>query len=134
MGNKHRQSYQVIIPLEMERNYPKPFEISAAQIIAEHFKSNATFIATGISKTPDIRIRNVLWEIKSPTGKGKRTIQHQFTRAKTQSKNIIFDTRFIKLPAAKVKPAVLRELSYHPTITRLAYINKDDTVTLLRDK
>jgi hypothetical protein len=38
------------------------------------------------------------WEIKSPTGKGKRTIEKNYAVAASQSKNIIFDLRRINVP------------------------------------
>ncbi|MBQ3326024.1 hypothetical protein IJG79_02685 [Candidatus Saccharibacteria bacterium] len=32
-----------------------------------------------------------MWELKSPIGKGKHTIQHQFNRANKQSKYLVID-------------------------------------------
>ena len=50
------------------------------------------------SKTPDIRMRSLNWEIKCPTGKSANTIKRAFKTALRQSKNIIFDLRSSNMP------------------------------------
>lgn len=42
---------------------------------------------------PDIMIQGVPWEMKSPEGKGKRTIKNTVQNASHQSVNIIIDLR-----------------------------------------
>lgn len=41
------------------------------------------------SKTPDVKIDGVSWEMKSPMGKSKNTIYNAMRRAVKQSNNII---------------------------------------------
>ncbi len=50
------------------------------------------------ARTPDIRMRDLDWEIKCPTGKSANTIKRAFKTALRQSKNIIFDLRNSKMP------------------------------------
>lgn len=45
------------------------------------------------SKTPDINMNNLLWEIKSPKGNSSRVIENNLRYAVKQSNNVIFDLR-----------------------------------------
>ncbi len=45
------------------------------------------------ARTPDIRMRGLEWEIKSPVGKSSNTIKRAFKTAIRQSSNLIFDIR-----------------------------------------
>ena len=77
-------SYSVIVPSNI---HPKPSikELSAAYILLEYFQKNIVFIPTTNSKSPDFLIGNKYWELKSPTGDGKRNLQHTISRALKQS-------------------------------------------------
>ena len=50
-------------------------------------------VNTPKSYSPDIMMRGLIWEMKSPNGKGKSTIEHIFRKAAHQSENIILDLR-----------------------------------------
>ncbi|MBQ3468043.1 hypothetical protein IJH19_00650 [Candidatus Saccharibacteria bacterium] len=84
--------YKIILPASSNTE-PTEIEISAAKLLANYFRANVEFIPRTSTKTADFLIQNTVWELKSPTGKGKRNIQHQFSRAMLQSKNIIIDAR-----------------------------------------
>lgn len=43
------------------------------------------------SKTPDFIMKGKAWEMKSPQGKSKTTIEHTFKKAVKQSENIVID-------------------------------------------
>ncbi len=47
--------------------------------------------------TPDLRIKNIEWELKSPQGDGVKTIENILKKAAKQSKNIILDFSRIKM-------------------------------------
>lgn len=49
------------------------------------------------TKSPDIVMRGMDWEMKSPTGKTKRPIERIMHRAARQSENIIIDLRRTKI-------------------------------------
>lgn len=108
------------------------FELSAAYILARHFKQDVVFIGRATLSTPDVKIGNVLWEIKSPTGNGKRTIQHQIHRALSQSGNIVFDARKTKLRITKVRTDLRRFANENKAIKRLVLIQKDETVLIIK--
>ena len=123
--------YRVIIPAHISP-HPERFEVSAAAILSRHFKCDIYFIAKSNIHTPDIRIKNIRWEIKSPTGNGERTIQHQIQRALTQSKNIIFDARRTKIRITKIRTDLIRYATEHTAIKRLILIEKDETVVVIK--
>lgn len=125
------KKYQIIIPATISP-YPENFEISAAVILSRHFKQDVRFIARTSINTPDIEINNVLWEIKSPIGGGKRTIQHQIHRALSQSNNIVFDARKTKLRITKIRTDLKIYAKENKAIRRLVLIEKDETVVIIK--
>jgi hypothetical protein len=75
-------------------------------------------------RTPDIKARDLKWEIKCPTGKSANTIKRAFKVALRQSKNIIFDLRNSKMPD-KVNIAKLgKEFSDIRSVENLIIITK----------
>ena len=76
---------------------PEPHEISAAIILADYYKSDVTFLRRGIGNTADFAIKNVIWELKSPLGDGKRTIANNLRSASRQSKNVVISLSRCKL-------------------------------------
>lgn len=117
------KKYQVIIPADINP-YPEKHEVSAAGLLANYFKGNVEFIPRSSQKTPDFRMNDVEWELKSPTGSGKRNIQHQFYHALKQSKNIVFDARRSKIHITKIRSEVTRQFCMAKTIKRLIIIDK----------
>ena len=49
------------------------------------------------SRTPDFMMGGVAWEMKSPQGKSKISLEHIFKKATRQSENIIIDLSHSKL-------------------------------------
>lgn len=93
--------YEVVIKTDL-KDRPKDHELSAALILANYFKSDIIFLRPQIDKTPDIDVGGMKWEIKSPKGDGKRTIDNNFRTARKQSQNIVIDLRRIKMHQNKV--------------------------------
>ena len=122
-----KKNYSVIIPKNV---YPKPSakEISAAYILLDFFNKNIQFVARNSSKTPDFLIDNKYWELKSPTGDGKRNLQHTVSRALKQSSYIIVDARFSKIHIVKIKSYLENEKSKNKQIKKLLLINKQKNV------
>jgi hypothetical protein len=125
------KKHNVIIPSGISP-YPEKFEISAAVILTRHFMHDVEFIHRAGVSTPDIKIGNIRWEIKSPTGNGKRTIQHQIHRALSQSRNIVFDARRTKMHLTKIRSDLTRYAKETPAIKRLVLIGKDESVTVIK--
>lgn len=81
---------------------PQDHEIKAALIIANtYFKSDVTFLRQSTYSTPDIEVNGEKWEIKSPLGNGKKTIENNLRAARKQSKNLIVDFGRMKLHQTK---------------------------------
>jgi hypothetical protein len=111
---------------------PESFELSAADILAGFFRADVTFLLATSDKTPDIVVDGVRWEIKSPLGKGKHTIEHQFQRAAKQSKNIVIDARRCKLHIARVRSQVRYQTDRHGYIKKVALIEKTGKVVVIK--
>lgn len=74
----------------------KPHEREVAEILIRT-GNNVEFLPASISPSPDILYLSVKWEIKSPTGCKRRTIENNLRKAMTQSENIIVDLRRINI-------------------------------------
>lgn len=75
-----RQSrYSIVIPVGMKPR-PKIHEETAADILANHFKSDVYFLETGSQGTPDVSIKGIAWEIKSPIGNSTNNIRKNCAR------------------------------------------------------
>ncbi len=81
---------------------PQDHEMKAALIIAnEYFKSDIIFLRQSTYSTPDIDVNGEKWEIKSPLGQGKKTIENNLRAARKQSRNLIVDFSRMKLHQTK---------------------------------
>ncbi len=87
---------KIIIPIGV---FPEKHELETANVLAALGK-NIEFLAPIYAKgvfTPDLIMDGQRWEIKSPCGNSKRTIENNYRNASLQSMNIIFDLRRIGL-------------------------------------
>lgn len=120
--------YEVVIKTDLA-DMPKEHELSAALILAAHFKTNVVFLRPGPRKTADVYIRGKTWEIKSPRGNGKRTIDNNLRAARKQSQNIILDLRNIKLHQQKAFSHIRFYLSAGPHgFRKVLIITKSGTI------
>jgi hypothetical protein len=123
--------YQVIIPSDTNP-LPETHEVSAAQIISNYLHSNAEFIIRTNYKSPDVEIGGVLWEIKSPTGTGKRNIERQLQLAMKQSDNIVFDSRRSKINITKIRNRLIYQANLTKRLKRLLLITKTGIVEVIK--
>ena len=124
------EEYKIKI-VESGRAKPRPHELAAAKIVARYFESNVNFVRRAASKTPDLHIikTGVRWELKSPTGGGKHTIQNNLREANRQSENIILDLSNAKLTwrqGVSRTREFLREK--HSSIKRIKILTKQGKV------
>ena len=91
-----KAKYQVIVRT-LPQDAPYDFEMSAALIIANHFKTNIVFLRPGPMKSPDLLIEGEIWELKSPRGNSKNTIHNNIKGARKKSVNIVIDLRYCKM-------------------------------------
>jgi hypothetical protein len=93
--------YKVIVETGVI-DHPNDHEIKAALIAANgYFKSDVLFLRPGRYSTPDIDVNGRKWEIKSPLGNGKKTIENNLRSARKQSENLIIDFGRMKLHQTK---------------------------------
>lgn len=94
---------------------PKDHEMKAALIVASnYFKSDVIFLRPEIYKTPDLEVKSVKWELKSPLGQGKKTIENNMRAARKQSKNLIIDFSRMKLHQAKALANIRHYIQNYP--------------------
>ena len=75
-------------------------------------------------RSPDIIMDGVAWEMKSPIGVGKYTIEHAFRSALKQSSYIIFDIRRLKTPEDKSIHEITRRFNDFKKVKRELIISK----------
>ncbi|MCL2869798.1 hypothetical protein FWF48_03255 [Candidatus Saccharibacteria bacterium] len=108
----------------------QPHESNAVRTLEKHGFSGEMIEPVGIkgNRTPDLSLGGVLWEIKSPTGKSRQTIERQFKRAVRQSRNIIIDTRRTKLDDAEIEGYIKLRLKNSRNTKKVMMINKRDKI------
>ncbi len=120
--------YKVVVKTDLVGT-PKNHELSAALILAYHFKTDVIFLRPDTKKTPDIDVSGIKWEIKSPRGNGKKTIDNNLRTARQQSHNIILDLRHAKMHQSKAEARVRYYFANGPhNIRRLKIITKHHKV------
>lgn len=83
--------YEVIVNTDIP-DRSKDHEMKAALILANnYFRSDVVFLRPEIYKTPDLEVNSAKWELKSPLGQDKKTIENNMRAARRQSKNLIID-------------------------------------------
>ena len=78
-------------------------------------------------KSADIRMLDVEWELKCPTGASKTTIEKHFRKASKQARNIVIDICRTPLEYESVEKIVLFELKNRPSmkkVRKVVIINK----------
>lgn len=104
---------------------PKDHEMSAALLLAYHFKANVIFLRPERKKSPDIDVSGTKWEIKSPKGNGKKTIDNNLRTARKQSRHIVLDLRRAKLHQSKAETRIRHYLVSGPhNIKQIKIITK----------
>ena len=124
-----------VIISDKSKQYPEPHEISAALILSEHFNCQITFIKPRDCyklKTPDFVMHALDWELKSPIGNSKTTISNNIINAKSQSSNIIIDTRRTKLEDEMIRIELVKQARKRKSILRLIMITKDEKVLVIK--
>ena len=120
---KYRVLYDGVKPV------PAKYEISAAEILAEYFCGDIRMInRRKNAKIADLKIGNVFWELKSPTGDGKRTMQNNLRKADDQSSRVVIDLRRCKMHEARAVSRLKHELEKANSIKRLLVITKKGKV------
>jgi len=125
------KKFNIIIPTDLKPR-PKPHEESAAVILSKFFKSDVIFIDGKSYCTPDVSVKNVEWEIKSPEGSSDNNIQKNMREASHQSKNIVIDLRRSKLHQNRALGYINSYLSYPNKLERVLVITKSEKVLVIK--
>ena len=75
-------------------------------------------------QTPDIRMIDLYWEMKCPTGNSANTIKRAFKSALKQSQNLIFDLRKSRTSDSKNITKLEKEFTDIKSVRRLIIITK----------
>ena len=112
-----------------EQDRPRDHEMSAAILLAEHFECNVIFLRPGRQRTPDIEVNGVKWEIKSPVGSGKKTMENNLRAARKQSSYIVIDLRRTRLHYSRALSRINAYLkTENHTIKKVKIITKSKEI------
>ena len=89
-------NHSVIIKT-LPQDVPRRYELTAAKILADHFRTDVVFLRPTPMKSPDLEISGKIWELKSPIGNSKNTMHNNFKEARRKTKNIVIDLRRCKM-------------------------------------
>lgn len=106
---------------------PEEHEFRAAKFFAKRGKRIKFIKPSNIPSihTPDFQMDGVDWEVKSPKGDSKRTIENNFRKAMLQSSNIIFDLRRCSLDEKQAINQLKRTFDDKKQIRKLLIITKN---------
>lgn len=76
-------------------------------------------------RTPDFKMNGVEWEMKSPNGNSRSTIEHAFQIASHQSQNIIIDLRRTKIPDSRALHLLGKLMKTSRRAKRLGVVSKE---------
>lgn len=126
-----KSKYNIVIPVGMKPR-PKIHEETAADILANHFKSDVFFIKTASQGTPDISIKGIAWEIKSPVGNGANNIQKNMREASAQSENIVIDLRRSRLHQTRAIGYIKQFTERYKKLKGVIVITKSKSVLTIK--
>lgn len=124
----------VIVPVDGKFK-PELHEIKVARVLSLYLKQDVYFLVPSNAyktKTPNVEAGGILWEIKSPIGNSKTTIDKQVKDAVKQSLSIIIDGSRTSLSDIKIQQLLNKELLRHKRIKRLLFVDKKINITRLR--
>ena len=113
---------------------PEKHEYDTFYFLASHGFNIEIIKPSNIPKTksPDVLLDGVIWEIKSPTGSGNSTIGRQFHKASKQADRLILDLRRVNILASKAESQAKSRFSKATNIRRLLLITKDGRLLDIR--
>jgi hypothetical protein len=111
---------------------PNKDEILTANfLISQNKKTTIRFLAASNvkgTKTPDIEMDGVKWEIKCPRGAGKYLMQNIIHKAIHQAPNIIIDLRRAKMHQAKALNEIEKVFNLSKSAKTIIIITKSKKI------
>lgn len=113
--------------------FPDRHEKMTADFLAEKLGFDVVFLVPARranTRTPDIRMAGVLWEIKSPKGSSSRTIENNLRNALLQSSHIIVDLRRIdeRIPTYKLTREIEKRFRLSKKMKRVIVITRQQNI------
>ena len=84
------------------------------------------------AKTPDFMMCGKAWEMKSPQGKSRVTIEHAFKRAAKQSENIVIDLRRTKISTNESRSSLDKLFKASRRVKNLKIITREQDLLDLK--
>ena len=126
-----RSKYSIVIPVGMKPR-PKVHEETAADILADYFKSDVYFLETASHGMPDVSIKGIEWEIKSPIGDSENNIRKNMREAGIQSRNIVIDLRRSKLHQTRAIGYIKQYMATSGKLDRVLIITKAKQILTIK--
>lgn len=124
--------HQIHTPTDIDPP-PYPHEMFAAKAVSGYFDTDVTFVKRSTTaKSADLRIKNIIWKIKSPIGDGKRTMQNNLRAADDQSPNIIINLVRCRMRSDRAIGRIRHELKKANKVKRLLVVLKNGEVMTLK--
>ena len=99
------KGYKIIVPMEVQC-LPNAEEYDAARRLVAYFDQDIEIVPTRRrKKTPDFKIGDEYWELKTPRSNRQQVIARMLRRALKQARCIIIDLRH-----SQMSPVLAREL------------------------
>ena len=83
-------------------------------------------------KSPDFIMDGKAWEMKSPQGGSRVTVEHAFKRAAKQSENIILDLRRTKIPTNQAETSIKKLFKTSRRVRALKVITREQELIDLK--
>lgn len=112
---------------------PEKHELDTARLFAQQghdIKFIPSCNSPGIH-TPDIEMDGLEWELKSPQGSSKRTIENNFRKASKQSRNIIIDLHRIHVSEAKCILQIKKEFDNNTHVKKVIIVKQDNEMIVI---
>jgi hypothetical protein len=102
-----------------------PHELDTAQRLMRAGHHIEFLPPSGTSRTPDVEMDGVGWELKSPTGSGKETIVQEVRRGRGQSSRLVIDLARTPLSVEAALAQVDQALRRYDGIEAIRIITRD---------
>ena len=123
MAKKKKQG-SITVP---NKNLVHPHEIVAATVLS-WTGYDVEFLPTGEIHSADIIYRGKIWEIKSPIGNKRRTIENNLRAALNQSVNVIIDLSRIKMDETKAIREITKQVKLARRLKSAIIITKNQKI------
>ena len=127
MNNEKIVFGKTIIPFGV---FVEQHELDVAKVLNKLGKDVEFILPSRVqfSRTPDIKMDDLLWEIKSPKGNSSRTIENNLRCALKQSKNIIIDLRRIKIDETRAISQINKQFKQSKVMKRILIIRQNQEI------